>query len=75
MKAIKSILMLVLWGFCICIGFWMGHKFTEGIDKLFGRIRADHAAKQIAKQEADKIEEALGTGPAFSEKDLVTDAV
>ena len=74
MKAIKSVLMLVLWGFCICIGFWIGHKFTEGVDKLFGKVRADHTAKRIAKKADKEIDEQLA-GPAFSEKDLVTDAV
>jgi len=65
-KGIVSILMLVLWGFCICIGFWLGHKFTAAMDQKFKNV-SDGIAGRKALRKAEQ-ELAAGAGPLFQDQ-------
>jgi len=69
-KFVLNILMLILWGFCICIGFWIGHKFTEGLDKAFGSRRALRAGEACLKQAELDIDQMAAVTPSFSEKEF-----
>ena len=53
-KLLVQVAMLILWGFCICIGFWIGHKLTELVDRkaIAWRENKDGLAA-MAKVEAE----------------------
>lgn len=54
LKAIGTIIFtvtyIIVWGFLLCIGFWLGRKFTDRLDLGVTRKVADRCAEALGKE-------------------------